>query len=103
MLCIADKTFDSHLFIGTGRFASSQLMVEVIRASGNQLVTLTMERTDSRQHSDAILEPLVAAGVTLSPNTSGTKTAEETILTVRLARETLGANWLELEIHPNTR
>lgn len=43
MLRIADKTFDSHLFTGTGKFASSQLMVEAIRASGSQLVTLAMK------------------------------------------------------------
>ena len=62
MLRIADKTFDSHLFTGTGKFASSQLMVEAIRASGSQLVTLAMKRVDLRQHNDAILEPLIAAG-----------------------------------------
>ena len=59
MLRIADKTFDSHLFTGTGKFASSQLMVEAIRASGSQLVTLAMKRVDLRQHNDAILEPLI--------------------------------------------
>ncbi|EBA5292822.1 thiazole synthase, partial [Escherichia coli] len=48
MLRIADKTFDSHLFTGTGKFASSQLMVEAIRASGSQLVTLAMKRVDLR-------------------------------------------------------
>ena len=79
MLRIVDKTFDSHLFTGTGKFASSQLMVEAIRASGSQLVTLAMKRVDLRQHNDAILEPLIAAGVTLLPNTSGAKTAEEAI------------------------
>ena len=61
MLHIADKTFASHLFTGTGKFASSQLMVESIRASGSQLVTLAMKRVDLRQHNDAILEPLIAA------------------------------------------
>ncbi|BBU78985.1 hypothetical protein EIMP300_03850 [Escherichia coli] len=63
MLHIADKTFDSHLFTGTGKFASSQLMVESIRASGSQLVTLAMKRVDLRQHNDAILEPLIARRV----------------------------------------
>lgn len=48
-------------------------MVEAIRASGSQLVTLAMKRVDLRQHNDAILEPLIAAGVTLLPNTSGAK------------------------------
>ncbi len=103
MLRIADKTFDSHLFTGTGKFASSQLMVEAIRASGSQLVTLAMKRVDLRQHNDAILEPLIAAGVTLLPNTSGAKTAEEAIFAAHLAREALGTNWLKLEIHPDAR
>ncbi len=74
MLRIADKTFDSHLFTGTGKFASSQLMVEAIRASGSQLVTLAMKRVD--------LEAIFAA---------------------HLAREALGTNWLKLEIHPDAR
>ena len=103
MLRIADKTFGSHLFTGTGKFASSQLMVEAIRASGSQLVTLAMKRVDLRQHNDAILAPLIDAGVTLLPNTSGAKTAEEAIFAAQLAREALGTNWLKLEIHPDAR
>ncbi|MDK7107053.1 thiazole synthase, partial [Enterobacter hormaechei] len=48
MLRIADKVFDSHLFTGTGKFASPQLMVDAIRESGSQLVTLAMKRVDLR-------------------------------------------------------
>ncbi len=103
MLRIADKTFESHLFTGTGKFASSQLMTEAIQASGSQLVTLAMKRVDLRQHNDAILAPLLAAGVTLLPNTSGAKTAEEAVFAARLAREALGTRWLKLEIHPDAR
>lgn len=103
MLRIADKTFDSHLFTGTGKFASPQLMVDAIRESGSQLVTLAMKRVDLRNHSDAILAPLLAAGVTLLPNTSGAKTAEEAIFAAQLAREALGTHWLKLEIHPDAR
>ncbi len=87
MLRIADKVFDSHLFTGTGKFASPQLMVDAIRESGSQLVTLAMKRVDLRQHNDAILAPLLEAGVTLLPNTSGAKTAEEAIFAAQLARE----------------
>lgn len=39
MLRIADKTFESHLFTGTGKFAAPEVMVEAICASGSQLVT----------------------------------------------------------------
>lgn len=103
MLRIADKTFDSHLFTGTGKFASPALMIDAIRASGSQLVTLAMKRVDLRQHNDAILAPLIDAGVTLLPNTSGAKTAEEAIFAAQLAREALGTHWLKLEIHPDAR
>ncbi|MDR9892745.1 thiazole synthase [Pseudenterobacter timonensis] len=103
MLRIADKTFTSHLFTGTGKFASSQLMVDAIRESGSELVTLALKRVDLRNHSDAILAPLLEAGVTLLPNTSGAKTAEEALFAARLAREALGTHWLKLEIHPDAR
>lgn len=103
MLRIADKTFDSHLFTGTGKFASPQRMVDAIRESGSQLVTLAMKRVDLHERNDAILAPLLAAGVTLLPNTSGAKTAEEAIFAARLAREALGTRWLKLEIHPDAR
>ncbi len=86
MLRIADKTFDSHLFTGTGKFASPQLMVEAIRESGSQLVTLAMKRVDLRNHNDAILAPLL-----------------EAVFAARLAREALGTRWLKLEIHPDAR
>jgi thiazole synthase len=103
MLRIADKIFESHLFTGTGKFATPELMVESVRASGSQLVTLAMKRVDLHQHNDAILQPLLDAGVSLLPNTSGAKTAEEAVFAARLAREALGTNWLKLEIHPDAR
>lgn len=103
MLQIADKTFTSRLFTGTGKFASSNIMVEAIRASGSQLVTMAMKRVDLHQHNDDILRPLQEAGVQLLPNTSGAKTAEEAIFAAHLAREALGTHWLKLEIHPDSR
>ncbi|VEC01654.1 Thiazole synthase [Cedecea lapagei] len=103
MLQIADKTFSSRLFTGTGKFSSSQVMIDAIRASGSQLVTMAMKRVDLRGHSDDILLPLQQAGVHLLPNTSGAKTAEEAIFAARLAREALGTNWVKLEIHPDVR
>ncbi|NIF50428.1 thiazole synthase [Enterobacter sp. Ap-1006] len=103
MLQIADKTFSSRLFTGTGKFSSSQMMIDAIRASGSQLVTMAMKRVDLRGHSDDILQPLQQAGVHLLPNTSGAKTAEEAIFAAQLAREALGTSWVKLEIHPDAR
>lgn len=103
MLRIADKTFESHLFTGTGKFASSRTMVEAIAASGSQLVTLAMKRVDLANYSDGILAPLREMGVNLLPNTSGAKTADEAIFAAHLAREALGTHWVKLEIHPDAR
>ena len=47
--------FESHLFTGTGKFAAPEVMVEAIRASGSQLVTLAMKRVDLRQRNDCLL------------------------------------------------
>ncbi|BDH47584.1 thiazole synthase [Salmonella enterica subsp. enterica serovar Choleraesuis] len=103
MLRIADKTFTSHLFTGTGKFASPTLMTDAIRESGSQLVTLAMKRVDLQRPGDDILAPLIAAGVQLLPNTSGAKTAREAVFAAQLAREALGTNWIKLEIHPDPR
>ena len=89
MLTIADKTFHSRLFLGTGKFASSQLMAEAVRASGSQLVTLALKRLElDRPESDSLLSPLLTEGLSLLPNTSGARTAREAILA---AIETLEA------------
>ncbi|MDZ7324389.1 thiazole synthase [Kosakonia sacchari] len=103
MLRIAEKEFTSRLFTGTGKFATPQLMVDAIQASGSELVTLAMKRVDLRQRTDMLLQPLLDAGVTLLPNTSGAKNAEEAIFAAQLAREALGTHWLKLEIHPDAR
>lgn len=103
MLRIADKTFTSRLFTGTGKFASAEVMAAAVRESGSELVTLAMKRVDLRSRNDAILAPLQTAGVSLLPNTSGAKTAEEAIFAAQLAREALGTHWVKLEIHPDAR
>ncbi len=103
MLKIADLTFHSRLFTGTGKFASANLMQDAIEASGSQLVTMAMKRIDLRGQDDGILQPLQELGVKLLPNTSGAKNAQEAVFAARLAREALGTNWVKLEIHPDMR
>jgi len=103
MLNIADKSFTSRLFTGTGKFANSELMSQSIQASGSQLVTMAMKRVDVQDQDDDILAPLLKAGVNLLPNTSGARNAEEAIFAAQLAREALGTNWVKLEIHPDPK
>ncbi|MGR5268832.1 thiazole synthase [Vibrio astriarenae] len=103
MLTIADKTFSSRLFTGTGKFANSQLMAQAIKESASQLATMALKRVDVNNTQDDILKPLVECGVNLLPNTSGAKNAKDAIFAAHLAREALGTNWLKLEIHPDPK
>jgi thiazole synthase len=103
MLHIGDKKFESRLFTGTGKFANSHLMAEAIQASDSQLATMALKRVDVNDQQDDILKPLVEAGVSLLPNTSGAKNAKDAVFAAQLAREALGTNWLKLEIHPDPK
>ena len=102
-LQIADKTFNSRLLTGTGKFASAQVMQQALTASATQIVTLALKRVRFDEPDLQILEQLRAMGVQLLPNTSGARNAKEAIFAAQLAREALGTNWLKLEIHPDPR
>ncbi|MFN6884258.1 thiazole synthase, partial [Proteus mirabilis] len=103
MLKIADTTFTSRLFTGTGKFATPTLMAEAIKASGSQLVTMAMKRVDLKNGNDDLIAPLKSLGVKLLPNTSGAKTAQEAVFAARLAKEAFDTHWIKLEIHPDTK
>lgn len=103
MLKIADTIFQSRLFLGSGKFANSSLMIQAIQASCSQLVTMAMKRIDLINKNDDILLPLQKIGVKLLPNTSGAKNAQEALFAARLARDALATNWIKLEIHPDTK
>ena len=103
LLKIADKEFTSRLFVGTGKYSSSQQMEEATLASGSELVTVALKRVDVEGENDDIIEHLQHPQINLLPNTSGVRTAKEAIFAAHLAREALGTNWLKLEIHPDPK
>ncbi|WP_417620014.1 thiazole synthase [Oceanihabitans sediminis] len=102
-LKIADKTFRSRLFTGTGKFSSSKVMQEAILASESELVTVALKRVDLHRTSDDILMHLKQDHINLLPNTSGVRTAKEAVFAAQLAREALQTNWIKLEIHPDPK
>ncbi|WNJ18970.1 thiazole synthase [Pontibacter sp. G13] len=102
-LVIADKTFQSRLFTGTGKFSSSQDMAQALKASGSELVTVALKRVDIQDESDQMLTHLADPQFNLLPNTSGVRTAKEAVFAAQLAREALETNWLKLEIHPDPK
>jgi thiazole synthase len=103
LLKIADKTFVSRLFTGTGKFSSSQKMQEAILASESELVTVALKRVELDNESDDILVHLKEKHINLLPNTSGVRTAKEAVFAAQLAREALETNWIKLEIHPDPK
>lgn len=102
-LQIADKTFSSRLFTGTGKFSSAALMEESLLASGSELVTVALKRVDLKEREDDILGHLNHPQFNLLPNTSGVRNAKEAVFAAQLAREALETNWLKLEIHPDPK
>ncbi|WP_026728631.1 thiazole synthase [Flavobacterium denitrificans] len=100
---IADKTFTSRLFLGTGKFGSNQEMEEAILASESELVTVALKRIDLETDTDAILPHLKHPKINLLPNTSGARNAKEAVFAAQLAREALESNWVKLEIHPDPK
>ena len=100
-LTIGDKTFQSRLFTGTGKFSSNKTMEEAILASESELVTVALRRVDINDTSDDMLRHLNHSHINLLPNTSGVRTAKEAVFAAQLAREALGTNWVKLEVHPD--
>ncbi len=103
LLRIANKTFSSRLFTGTGKFGNHSIMEEALLASGSELVTVALKRVNLDGDDDDILQHLHHPHISLLPNTSGVRNAEEAIFAARLAREALQTNWLKLEIHPDPK
>jgi thiazole synthase len=104
MLKIADKTFSSRLFTGTGKFSDSLLMEQALLASGSELVTVALKRVSlQRQEEDDLMLRLKAPHICLLPNTSGVRNAKEAVFAAQLAREALETNWIKLEIHPDPK
>src|SRR3954469_18077531 len=96
-LRIADKTFTSRLFTGTGKFGNHHLMEEALLASGTELVTVALKRVNMEGENDDILQHLQHPHISLLPNTSGVRNAQEAIFAAHLAREAMQTNWLKLE------
>jgi thiazole synthase len=105
-LRIAGREFQSRLIMGTGKFASGELMAAALEASGTELVTVALRRADLSGQQDKfanILSFLDPKRYRLLPNTSGARTADEACRLARLGRAAVGSTWLKLEIHPDSR
>jgi thiazole synthase len=96
---IGDREFRTRLIVGTGKYKDNPTMVDAIRASGAEMVTVAVRRIDlDRTKEEGILYHLNLDEFLLLPNTAGCYTAEDAIRYARLARAAGFTEWLKLEI-----
>lgn len=100
-LVIAGKPYASRLLVGTGKYKDLEETREAIVASGAEIVTVAVRRTNIGQSKDEpnLLEILPPEEFTILPNTAGCYTADDAVRTCRLARELLnGHDLVKLEV-----
>ena len=98
---IAGRTYGSRLLVGTGKYKDLDETRRAIEASGAEIVTVAVRRTNIGQNPDEpnLLDVIPPDRYTILPNTAGCYDAVEAVRTCRLARELLdGHNLVKLEV-----
>jgi thiazole synthase len=99
MLTIAGRTFQSRLFVGTGKYRSHLEMARCHAASGSEVVTVAVRRVNLTDRSkESLLDHIDRSKLFILPNTAACYTAEDAIRTARLGREVGLSNWVKLEV-----
>jgi thiazole synthase len=100
-LVIAGKAYTSRLLVGTGKYRDFEQTRQAIEASGTQIVTVAIRRTNIGQNPNepSLLDAVPPSRYTILPNTAGCYTAQDAVRTLRLARELLdGHTLVKLEV-----
>ena len=99
MLAFYGKQFSSRLLLGTARYPSPMIMQEAIRASGAEVVTVSLRRESAGGRiGNAFWDLIRELNVAVLPNTAGCHTVQEAVRTAQLARELFGTPWIKLEV-----
>ena len=100
-MILAGKPYDSRLLVGTGKYRDFEETRRAIEASGAQIVTVAIRRTNIGQNANepSLLDVLPPSKYTILPNTAGCYNAQDAVRTLRLARELLeGRALVKLEV-----
>ncbi len=100
--------FASRLFVGTGKYASFELMRDALDAADCEVVTVAIRRdvlsADGSKKADSILDHLDLSRYSVLPNTAGCFNAKDAVRSAKLSRELLeglgnpGAKWIKIEV-----
>jgi thiazole synthase len=89
----------SRLLLGTARYPSPKILAEAIRASGAEVVTVSLRREAGPERAGQSFWSLVRSlGVRVLPNTAGCHTVKEAVTTAHMARELFETPWVKLEV-----
>ena len=99
-LIIGGHEFTSRFILGSGKY-SLKLIDAAIHDAGAQIITLAVRRANTKEH-ESILD-YIPKNVTLLPNTSGARNAEEAVRIARLARELGCGNFVKIEIMQDSK
>lgn len=89
----------SRLLLGTAQYPSPAILAEAVRASGAEVVTVSLRRESGRERAGQGFWQLIRElGVRVLPNTAGCYTVKEALATAHMAREVFGTQWIKLEV-----
>ena len=100
-LVLGTKQFDSRFILGSGKY-SPELIEAAVKNAGAQIITLAVRRANTQDRGGNILDH-IPDGVTLLPNTSGARNAEEAVRIARLARELGCGDFVKIEIMKDSK
>lgn len=94
-----DTPVASRLLLGTAQYPSPAILADAIRASGAEIVTVSLRRESGAAKAGQSFWSLIRdLGVKVLPNTAGCKTVKEAVTTAEMARELFGTPWVKLEV-----
>jgi thiazole synthase len=99
MMKLYGHDIGSRLLIGTALYPSPAVMEEAIRASGAEIVTVSLRReAGGGKAGDAFWKIISSLGIKVLPNTAGCRTVRDAVTTAQMARELFGTPWIKLEV-----
>lgn len=101
-LVINGHEITNRLFLGTGKFPFNNMIPQVVKASGSQVVTVALRRVDPDFPEENIAN-YVPSECILMPNTSGARDAREAVRIARLSRAAGCGNWIKIEVIKDNR
>ncbi|MDE6671787.1 MAG: thiazole synthase [Ruminococcus sp.] len=94
-LIIGGREFNSRFILGSGKY-SLNLIESAVKYAGAEIITLAVRRANSKEHENIL--DYIPENITLLPNTSGARNADEAVRIARLARELGCGNFVKIEI-----